>query len=34
MDSIDLYRQLLGLAEPWTVLRVDIKLLKQAYDQG
>jgi transposase len=29
MQDIDLYRQLLGLATPWTVLRVELKVKEQ-----
>lgn len=29
MDSVELYRQLLGLTAPWTVERVDLDIAKQ-----
>ena len=29
MDSIELYRQLLGLSTPWTVERVELDMAKQ-----
>jgi len=32
MDSIDLYRQLLGLAEPWTVQRVEMDIPRLRVD--
>ena len=28
MESVELYRQLLGLSEPWTVERVDLDVAK------
>lgn len=32
MDSSDLYRELLGLAEPWTVERVEMDIAKLRVD--
>jgi hypothetical protein len=34
MDSIDLYRQLLGLSGPWTVGRVEMDIHRLRVDVG